>query len=211
MRGDKMSKLSNKGVVIISLFLITSGILFLSYDYLKSKKEKAYEKVRISLMTEEKVDNTPKIVEEEPEEPQTPIEVLPNGYIGILTIDKINLEQGFYDKDNPANNVDMNLTFLDPTNYPDEQNGNVILVAHSGSSSIAYFKHLYQLSVGDVAKIRYKGKTYTYKIADIYTDIKDGTVTIYRDTSKSTLTMITCTKDDDTRQTIYISYLESVK
>ena len=209
-----MSKLSNKGVVIISLSLIIIGVLFLSYDYLKSKKEKAYEKVRISLLTEEKVDNTPKKVDEEPKkqkEPETPVEVLPNGYIGILTIEKINLEQGFYDKDNPVNNVDENLTFLDPTNYPDEKNGNVLLVAHSGSSSIAYFKHLYQLSVGDVATIRYKGKTYTYRISDIYTDIKDGTVTIYRDTSKSTLTMITCTKDDDARQTIYISYLESVK
>jgi len=208
-----MSKLSNKGVAIISLSLIIIGILFISYDYLKSKKEKAYEKIRISLMTEEKVDNTPKKVDEEPkkqEETETPVEVLPNGYIGILTIEKINLEQGFYDKDNPANNVDENLTFLNPTNYPDEQNGNVLLVAHSGSSSIAYFKHLYQLSVGDVATIRYKGKTYTYRIADIYTDIKDGTVTIFRDTNKSTLTMITCTKDDDTRQTIYISYLESV-
>lgn len=203
-----MSKLSNKGVVIISISLIIIGVFFLSYDYLKSKKEKAYEKIRISLMTEEKVDNTPKKVEEEPE---VPVEVLPNGYLGILTIEKINLEQGFYDKDNPENNVDRNLTFLDPTNYPDEQNGNVILVAHSGSSSIAYFKHLYQLAVGDIAKIRYKGKTYTYKIDDIYTDIKDGDVTIFRDKSKSTLTMITCTKDDDTRQTIYIAYLESVE
>ena len=43
------------------------------------------------------------------------------------------------------------------------------------------------------------------------TDSKDGDVTIYRDTSRSTLTMITCTKDDDTKQTIYISYLQKVE
>lgn len=201
-----MSKISNRMVSLIAISLIFIGIFIISSDYLKSKKEKAYEKVRISLLT--KVDNTPKKVEEEPEEP---VEVLPNGYLGILTIEKLNLEQGFYDKDNPENNVDKNITFLDPTNYPDEKNGNVILVAHSGSSSIAYFKHLYQLSVGDIASIRYKGKTYTYKIDNIYTEIKDGDVTIYRDTSKNTLTMITCTKDDDTRQTIYIAYLQSVK
>lgn len=203
-----MSKLSNKAVVTISISLIIIGILIFSSDYLKSKKEKAYEKVRISLQTE-KEDNTPKIVEEEPQ--QEPEEVLPNGYLGILTIEKINLEQGFYDRDNPENNVDNNITFLDPTNYPDEKNGNVLLVAHSGSSSIAYFKHLYQLEIGDIASIRYKGKTYTYKIEDIYTDIKDGTVTIYRDTKRSSLTMITCTKDDETRQTIYIAYLEKVE
>ncbi|MBR2840798.1 MAG: sortase [Bacilli bacterium] len=203
-----MSKLSNKAVVTISISLVIIGLLIFSSDYLKSKKEKAYEKVRISLQTE-KEDNTPKIVEEEPKI-EEPVEVLPNGYLGILTIEKINLQQGFYDRDNPENNVDRNITFLDPTNYPDEKNGNVFLVAHSGSSSIAYFKNLYQLEIGDIASIRYKGKTYTYKIADIYTDIKDGTVTIYRDKNRSTLTMVTCTKDDETRQTIYIAYLESV-
>lgn len=205
-----MSKLSNRTVVIISFTLILAGLLLVSSDYLKSKKDKAYEKVRISLLTEEKVDNTPKIVEEEPEvvEPPQPLE---NGYIGILNIEKINLSQGFYDKNNPENNVDLNLTFLDPTNYPNEKNGNVILVAHSGSSSIAYFKHLYQLEVGDIATINYNSKTYTYKIEDIYTEIKDGNVTIYRDTNRSTLTMITCTKDDDTRQTIYVAYLQSVE
>ena len=204
-----MKSLSNKTIVIISFTLVIIGLLLLSSDYLKSKKLKAYEKVRISLQTE-KEDNTPKIVEEPTPEPEQPIEELPNGYLGILTIEKINLQQGFYDKDNPSNNVDENLTFLEPTNYPDEKKGNVILVAHSGSSSIAYFKHLYQLEVGDIALIRYKGKNYTYKIDNIYTEMKDGDVTIYRDTNRRTLTMITCTKDDDTRQTIYIAYLQSV-
>lgn len=202
-----MSKISNRAIVIISFSAILIGLLILSSDYLKEKKEKAYEKVRISLVTEKK-DNTPKNVTEEPNEPE---EVLPNGYLGILTIEKINLQQGFYDKGNPENDVDKNITFLEPTNYPDEKNGNVILVAHSGSSSIAYFKHLYQVEIGDTATIRYKGKTYTYRVKDIYTETKDGDVTIYRDTKKNTLTMITCTKDDDTKQTIYISYLEKIE
>ena len=208
-----MSKLSNRAVVTISVLCILIGLLLISSDYLKSKKMKAYEKVRISLIVKNEKDNTekdntPKNIDEEPEEP---IEVLPNGYIGILTIEKINLEQGFYDKGNPENDVDRNIAFLEPTNYPDEKNGNVILVSHSGTSSIAYFKHLYQVEIGDIAKIRYKGKVYTYKVEDIYTETKDGDVTIYRDTSRSTLTMITCTKDDDTKQTIYISYLQKVE
>lgn len=203
-----MSKLSNRAVVIIAFTAVIIGLLIVSSDYLKSKKEKAYEKVRISLVTKKK-DNTPKIVTEEPKE--EPVEVLPNGYLGILTIEKINLEQGFFDKDNPENNVDRNITFLPPTNYPDEKNGNVILVAHSGSSSIAYFKHLYQVEIGDIAKIRYKGKNYIYKIEDIYNEMKDGDVTIYRDTNRSSLTMITCTKDDDTKQTVYIAYLQNIE
>ena len=54
--------------------------------------------------------------------------------------------------------------------------------------------------MGDKAKIEYKGHLYTYKIDNIYNETKDGDVTIYRDTNRQTLTMITCTKNDDTKQ-----------
>ena len=214
-----LSKLSNRTIVIIAFIAIISGLLLISADYLEGKKERAYQKIRISLFTEvddETHDNTPQNIEEEPEESEEPEEPYvpdpnPNGYLGILTIDKIHLEQGFYDKNYKYNNVSKNLTFLAPSNYPDEKNGNVILVAHSGNTRIAYFKNLYQLKVGDKAKIEYKGHLYTYKIDNIYNETKDGDVTIYRDTNRQTLTMITCTKNDNTKQTIYIAYLESVK
>ena len=210
-----LSKLSNRTIVIIAFIAIISGVLIISADYLEGKKERAYQKIRISLFTEvddETHDNTPQNIEEpeQPEQPYVP-DPNPNGYLGILTIDKINLEQGFYDKNYKYNNVSKNLTFLSPSNYPDEKNGNVILVAHSGTTRIAYFKNLYQLKVGDKAKIEYKGHLYTYKIDNIYNETKDGDVTIYRDTNRQTLTMITCTKNDNTKQTIYIAYLESVK
>lgn len=201
-----MSKLSNKMLAIIIFVFIFTGIILMSFDYLKSKKQETYEKIRISLYVNEEKDNTPQNITEE-----QPVEVLPNDYIGILTIDKINLSQGFHDKTNPNNDISQTIAILDTSNYPDEANGNTILVAHSGSSHIAYFKHLYQLVVGDIATIRYKGKTYTYKIENIYNEEKDGDVTIYRNTSKSTLTMITCTKDDDTKQTVYIAYLQKVE
>ena len=57
----------------------------------------------------------------------------------------------------------------------------------------------------------YWNKKYTYKIVKIYDVTTDGTVTIYRDESKTCLTLITCTKDDETKQTIYIFELESVE
>ena len=208
-----MSKLSNRTIVIIAFIAIIGWLLIISADYLKGKKEQAYQKISISLYNEENShDNTPQNIEQEQEqeEPYIPTPN-PNGYLGILTIDKINLQQGFYDKNNAHNNVSENLTFLSPSNYPDEKNGNVILVAHSGVTRIAYFRNLYQLKVGDKVKVEYKGHLYTYKIDNIYNETKDGNVTIYRNTTKQTLTMITCTKNDNTKQTIYIAYLESVK
>ena len=67
------------------------------------------------------------------------------------------------------------------------------------------------MALGDTASIYYNNKKYNYKIVNIYTDNKDGTVTIYRDESKNTMTLITCTKDDDTKQTIYILELVNVE
>lgn len=208
-----MAKLSNRTVVIIAFVAIGIGIFLITGNYFAGKKDQAYEKISVSMYEEseegEVVDNTPQNIAAA--EIETTVEDnISNGegYLGILKIDKIDLEQGFYDKDNPANNVDQNVTLLGPSNYPDEKNGNTILVAHSGSSYLGYFKNLYKLVEGDLATVVYKGKTYVYKIVNIYTDIKDGDVTIYRDKTKTTLTLITCTKDDDTRQTIYIAELQ---
>ena len=96
------------------------------------------------------------------------------------------------------------------SNYPDVLNGNFILAAHSGNSYLAYFKNLYQLTLGDKAYINYKNHRYTYKIVNIYQQEKTGKIAIYRDLNKNTLTLITCTKDSKTQQTIYILELESV-
>ena len=50
----------------------------------------------------------------------------------------------------------------------------------------------------------YNNKKYIYKIDNIYNEEKTGKVRIFRNKNKTTLTLITCTKDDDYHQTIYI-------
>ena len=208
-----MKKLSTKAIVTIGVLIIICGILLLSSNYLAGKKEATYEKVSISLLSEKDgktEDNTPQNIEKE-EESEEPNPAYDTGeYLGILDIPKINLNRGFYDKGNQYNNISYNVTLLDPSNYPDEKKGNVILVAHSGSSYIGFFKHLYQLAIGDVAYITYKNHKYEYKIVNIYNETKDGDVTIYRNKNKQTLTLVTCTKDSDTEQTIYIFELQNV-
>ena len=135
---------------------------------------------------------------------------IPN-YIGFIEIEKINLKQGFLSIDNYYNNVDYNIEILKASDFPDTLNGNFILAAHSGNSSISYFKNLYKLDINDQAKIYYQGKLYKYKIVNIYKELKDGSVAIYRDPNKTTLTLITCSKNDKSHQTIYILELTSVE
>ena len=92
---------------------------------------------------------------------------------------------------------------------PDIQNGNLILAEHSGDSYIAYFRELYRANKGDFVYVTYNGIKYTYKITDIYFQNKTGQIGIYRDYWKTTLTLVTCTKDSDEKQTIYIAELVS--
>ena len=95
--------------------------------------------------------------------------------------------------------------------YPDVAQGNLIIAGHSGTAWNSFFNDLYKLSVGDTAKVKFQGKTYTYKFVNIYKSSKTGTISIYRNFKRTTLTLVTCTNNDSTTQTIYIGELESVE
>lgn len=221
-----MSKNDLKKRIACGIIFIVIGLSFLLNDYVVAKREKAFSKMNLELSelfnkekeeanketqtsqaeltsTTESQTSTPAVTEQSNDDYQV--------YAGILQIPKINFEKGFYKKESDLNNVKFNLKILNESSYPDEDKGNVIIIGHSGNYSNSYFGNLYQLVVGDTASITYQEKKYQYKIVNIYTDKKDGTVTIYRDETKSTLTLITCTKDDETTQTIYIFELVGVE
>ena len=115
--------------------------------------------------------------------------------------------KGFVDKRSTENDVEKNILVVEGSNYPDVDKGNFILAGHSGTGWKAFFNDLYKLSAGDTAKITYKDKTYTYQITNIYKQPKTGKLAIYRNYDKTTLTLITCTNNDSTTQTIYIAEL----
>lgn len=188
--------MKNKIIVSLAFTLVFIGIGILLSNYILEKVDLAYEKYNVNLYEEEET--------VEPIESEVFTEKEENDYLALLEIGKIELSRGFYDKSSTENNVNKNIMMLQDSDYPDKKNGNVILAAHSGSSYIGFFKNLYKLNVGDTAKITYKNKEYNYKITDIYTEKKDGDVAIYRDINKQTLTLITCTHNDNTTQTIYI-------
>lgn len=224
-----MEKNQLKKQISIGVILIVIGIMFFVSDYVALKREEVFSAVNLELtellannevVTENVVSDTGNEEKVEESVTSTPIEPevskkeevkVYETYAGILEIAKINFSKGFYKKDSSLNNVKYNLKILAQSSYPDEERGNVIIIGHSGDYNNSYFRNLYKLELEDTAILKYNNKTYTYKIVNIYTDTKDGTVTIYRDDTKSCLTLITCTKDDNTTQTIYILELVSVK
>lgn len=141
---------------------------------------------------------------------EQPNNTIKKDYIGYLIIPKISLNYGLVAIDSPYNHVDKNIEILKVSDFPDVLNGNFIIAGHSGNSQISYFKYLYRLNIGDLAKVKYNDKTYTYKIKDIYKEERDGTIVIKRDINKNTLTLITCSYKDKKHQTIYIAELDNV-
>lgn len=219
-----------KKKVLIGLLFITIGLFALLTNYIQEKRDLVFSKMNLELSTilakdeltstqlEEVVESTEVINNQESTNShEVQAQQLPvvnenyETYIGVLDIPKIGFSKGFYKKESSLNNVKFNLKILTDSDYPDKENGNVIIIGHSGNYNNSYFANLYQLNLDDIASITYQGKKYTYKIVNIYTDNKDGTVTIYRNELKNCLTLITCTKDDNTRQTIYILELINIE
>ena len=92
---------------------------------------------------------------------------------------------------------------------PDEINGNVILMAHSGTAYISYFNNLKYLNINDHIYLDYNNKTYNYKITNIYDVEKTGSLNIKRNNNKSTITLITC-RDNSNKQIVIIGEIEFV-
>lgn len=202
-------RISPEMIAIIGSITILIGGFFLSYNYIQSKKVMAFDYIS-NIFYEQNQEIIVSDGEQEVEEEEDLGEVT-NNYIGYLSIPKINLKKGFLDKRSPDNDVEKNILVVEGSSYPTKDKGNLILAGHSGTGWKAFFNDLYKLNKGDQAIVTYKGKTYTYKITNIYTQPKVGKIAIYRNYDKTTLTLITCTNYDSTTQTIYIAELESIE
>ena len=209
-----MKKINLKYQIAAGVILVICGTLVLLSDYIKEKRDVVFSEMNLALseVNHEVIDNTETV-----EDTQKEIEEVKENnndytyeeYLGIIDIPKIDLYKGFYNKNSNLNNVKFNLYVLPESNYPDTDKGNLIIAGHSGNYNNSYFANLYKLVIGDDITIHYNNKDYVYEITNIYNEEKTGKVRIFRNKNKTNLTLITCTKDDDYHQTIYIAELIS--
>ena len=207
-------RISPSVVAIVGAVLTLIGGFFISYNYIQAKKVYAYDYMaNVFYESNEKEEVASQIVEEQEgeNEEEEESDTYTDEYIGYLTIPKINLNKGFVDKRSSENDVEKNIMVIEGSNYPNVKKGNFIIAGHSGTGWKAFFNELYRLNIGDEAYVTYKGKKYTYKITNIYKQPKTGKIAIYRNYDKTTLTLVTCTNNDETTQTVYIAELDSVE
>ena len=134
----------------------------------------------------------------------------PLDYIAVLKIPSIVLEKGLVSKDSYYNNVNKNIKILDESDMPDEENGNVILAAHSGNGKNAFFKNLNKLEIDNIVSIFYNGYEYRYRMVNTYDVEKTGTVEILRNAQKNTLTLITCRHNTNKQIVIICELVEKI-
>lgn len=184
---------------IIGLLIITFSFILLGINKIIDNNKKSEEIVKVNsffnddaynLINTNNI-NTNKKIEED-------------NFIAVLEIPKISLKKGL-SLDN--NNINYNIEIVSDSTFPNEENSNLVLAAHSGNSKISFFKNLYKLTIGDEVYIYYDGIKYEFVIYDIYDVLKDGTVEIERYQNKKTITLVTCKKNSNNYQTVYIGYL----
>ena len=207
---NKKKRISPSTVALIGAFVITIGGFFILYNFISDKKLFAYDYMNEQIYDNRENEiydvNTTEVNTDE-EETNTKNYQDIESYIGYLEIPKIKFRRGFYNITSKLNTVEANIEIIKGSDMPDVTNGNLIIAGHSGTGWKAFFKDLYKLQVGDEAIVTYAGINYKYKITNIYKEKNTGTVSIKRNYDKTTLTLITCTKDDSSTQTIYIAEL----
>lgn len=205
---EQLIKLVASFIFLIGSFMYIGRIAYNYYIELRDyNKAQEFLNIGKEEVEEIKVDIDEEENKEQPKQEEK--KTYNYNYIGVLEIPKINIKRGFLNIKDKGNNVNKNLQVIKASDMPNVKNGNLIIAAHSGNSYISYFKNLHKLSNDDVAYVYFNNIKYTYKVAGKYDAEKNGKVTIHRDNKKNTLTLITCSQTDKTKQIVYILELES--
>lgn len=209
------NKIKKSHILLIGSFLIFMGIISLFWNDFVRLRDEVYSDMRIAMMDDDNFqDSVVDTIEDVPIVENVDNETNNNSYVvdyskylAVLEIPKIGLKRGFYDVGSKYNNIQYNVTMVQGSTLPNVENGNLILIAHSGDAYISYFAYLYRLNVGDMIYVTYGGRRYEYQLVNIYEVEKNGVVSIQRNRERTTLTMVTCTKNNDYAQSVYISEL----
>ena len=208
-------KIKKSHILLFGSLLVFIGIISLSWNYLLKMRDEVFSDMKIAMMDKpitnkvhnDTIKDTPVAENIASGSNNNDYIVDYSKYLGVLEIPRIGLKRGFYNVGSKYNSIEYNVTMVGGSTLPDVQNGNLILMAHSGDAYISYFAYLWMLNIGDSVYVTYNGVKYQYNIVNIYEVPKNGVVVIHRNLDRTTLTMVTCTKNNDSTQTVYISEL----
>ena len=124
-------------------------------------------------------------------------------YKAVLEIPSINLKKGVVDSTKNFNSINYAISVDKSSNYPDKY-GNFILYAHSGNSSIAFFRKLVNVNLKDDIYVYYNGIKYHYVVIDKYDIEKTGKAKVKSSEDNNYITLISCDQNKKGYQVIVI-------
>ena len=193
--------------IIIGIILLVAVIIFNLYNYSSSKKEVIIEENKIEKFFVEEIIEEPQITEINPVTESKHQNT--TNYSMIVEIPNIGLKKGLCSIGQECNAVSKNIQILKESDMPNVTNGNLLLAGHNGNSKVSFFNKLDKIKVNDSIYIYYNGTKYEYKLSNYYDIKKTGKAIIHRDNDKTTLVLITCKKNTDDKQVVYIAYLDN--
>ena len=203
--------------ILLSILFTLIGLFMIFYSYFAGVKNNVFNKKNIELLEQQVLitESIDEVNEEDFDNTTVDLEDMVDAdrvdaYIGYLSVPDVDIKRGFVNINSKYNSVGYNVMLIEGSKMPDQDKGNLILAAHRGNSSVSFFDKLYKLKDNAKAYITYQGKVYEYELRNIYLEPKDGELTIRRNPNVNTLTLITCTRNDKTTQTIFIFELVSV-
>lgn len=207
----KAKKINNKYfiILIIGIFFIVVSLSFFIYNAYNLKLKNDYDKLLLNDFFKIKDNITTKednnlLINNDKSNTTA-------NYFAVLEIPKINLKRGLYSKSNKNNNVNKNIYVLDETTLPNEQsNSHIILAAHSGNSSISFFRKLKFLQLNDEIYFYYENTKYIYKLINKYEVNKTGVINI-KQTNNSDITLITCISGTNKQIVLIAEYIKEEK
>lgn len=192
----------------ILIILISTSILLFSLSFIKisnpkksnNKKDLSIPKTFINIKEEFN-----KVIEENNIKENKDID---NEIIGKLIINKLNINKNLYKINSKNNNIEKNITILNNSIPPTEDNSIMFIAAHSGTSSIAFFKDLDKLEEDDEVILIYNNKEYKYIVKNCWEEEKNGYINVQKLQEKQ-LILTTCSPSKENLQLIVNCILKS--
>ena len=119
-----------------------------------------------------------------------------NNKYGEIIIDKINLNEELFPINSNENTIERHVSIL--KNSTKEL---MIILAHSGTSPLAYFQELDKLEINDEIILIIENKKNIYKVKDIWEEKKNGYININKE-RKNQLILTTCSPNKEGYQLV---------
>lgn len=193
------------GVLMLMMGLSIISFYIIYVKTLNTREEKAVEKY-ISETTE--TNELENIEESANNENITNNKIIGKEikYTAILEIPSINLKRGVVDNTKNFNSINYAISVDGHSSYPDNY-GNFILYAHSGTSSIAFFKNLTKVNINYDVYVYYNGTKYQYRIINKYDIEKTGKAKVITSNDDYYITLITCNQSKKGYQSVLVGKL----